>query len=50
MADIAAVFHWPPDVMGQFALEELMQWHRRAQERYKQKMQLIAQLLGATIK
>jgi len=33
MANIAAVFHWPPDVMGRMSLEELSDWHARALER-----------------
>jgi hypothetical protein len=33
MANIAAVFHWPPDVMGRMDVEELMHWHALAAER-----------------
>jgi hypothetical protein len=35
MADIAAVFHWPPDAMERLELDDLMQWRGRAVERYK---------------
>jgi hypothetical protein len=33
MADIAVVFHWPPDAMAAFSLEELMAWRERARQR-----------------
>ena len=33
MANIAAIFHWPPDVMERMDLDELMQWHDLAVER-----------------
>lgn len=33
MADIAAVFHWPPDALERMALAELMQWRARAAAR-----------------
>ncbi|MGH8077876.1 MAG: GpE family phage tail protein [Lysobacter sp.] len=33
MADIAAVFHWPPQAMAGWSLTELMQWRERARER-----------------
>jgi hypothetical protein len=33
MADVAAVFHWPPDVMDPMTVEELMAWRERARER-----------------
>lgn len=33
MADIAAVFHWPPAAMYEFDLEELMAWRDRARVR-----------------
>lgn len=33
MADIAAVFHWPPAAMADMEIEELMQWRERARER-----------------
>lgn len=35
MADIAIVFHWPPDVMDGWYLEELMEWRERARVRYQ---------------
>jgi hypothetical protein len=35
MADIAAVFHWPPSEMAAMDLGELMAAHGRAIERYK---------------
>lgn len=34
MADIAVVFHWPPDVMDSMPLDELMHWHQAAVERW----------------
>ncbi|MCC5811332.1 MAG: GpE family phage tail protein [Ectothiorhodospiraceae bacterium] len=33
MADLAAVFHWPPDTMDNFTLTELMDWRERARKR-----------------
>lgn len=35
MADVAAVFHWPPPVMDTMGVPELMGWHARAIERLK---------------
>ncbi|MCL6620434.1 MAG: GpE family phage tail protein [Thermomonas hydrothermalis] len=35
MADIAVVFHWPPDAMTDMSLDELMAWRERARERYE---------------
>lgn len=32
MADIAVVFHWPPQAMYEFSLPELMDWRERAIE------------------
>jgi len=32
MADIAAVFHWPPQSMDPMSVQELMGWHKRAVE------------------
>lgn len=34
MADIAVVFHWPPQAMDGFSLSELMDWRERARVRY----------------
>ncbi|UWR50813.1 GpE family phage tail protein [Phaeobacter inhibens] len=33
MADIALVFHWPPDVMDRMSIEELAMWREKARER-----------------
>lgn len=33
MADIAAVFHWPPEAMWEMEVAELMRWHALALER-----------------
>ncbi|WP_459614368.1 GpE family phage tail protein [Bordetella sp. 2513F-2] len=33
MADIAAVFHWPPKAMYDLYPEELMEWRERARVR-----------------
>lgn len=33
MADIAVVFHWPPQAMDGFSLAELMDWRERARRR-----------------
>ncbi|WP_374248057.1 GpE family phage tail protein [Thermomonas sp.] len=33
MADIAAVFHWPPAAMQDMDLMELMAWRERARQR-----------------
>lgn len=33
MADLAIVFHWPPDAMAGMSLPELMAWRERARER-----------------
>jgi hypothetical protein len=35
MADIAVVFHWPPQAMDAFTLTELAEWHGRAVDRFK---------------
>ncbi|MBX9860653.1 MAG: GpE family phage tail protein [Sphingomonas sp.] len=34
MADIAAIFHWPLDVMLAMPVDELFAWQRRAAERW----------------
>jgi len=36
MADIATVFHWPPDAMNSMSLDELLGWHALAVERSKE--------------
>lgn len=33
MADLAAVFHWTPDVMDKMSLRELMDWREEARKR-----------------
>jgi hypothetical protein len=33
MADIAAVFHWPPQAMDDLEISELMGWRERARVR-----------------
>lgn len=33
MADIALVFHWPPAVMADMSLDELLAWRERARVR-----------------
>lgn len=33
MADIAVVFHWPPQAMYGFSLSELVQWREQARVR-----------------
>jgi hypothetical protein len=33
MANIAVIFHWPPDVMDAMPLGELLEWQERARER-----------------
>jgi hypothetical protein len=33
MADIAVVFHWPPQAMTGFSLSELVEWRERARVR-----------------
>jgi len=35
MADIAVVFHWPPQAMDAFTLTELADWHGLAVDRFK---------------
>ena len=35
MADIAAVFHWPPAEMDAMPLEVLLMWQRLAVERHE---------------
>lgn len=35
MADIAAIFHWPPSVLEAMDFEELLLWQRRAVARFK---------------
>lgn len=34
MADIAFVFHWPPDVMDGLTIGDLMKWRERAAKRH----------------
>ncbi len=34
MADIAAVFHWPLESMEAMSLPDLLDWQRRAVERW----------------
>lgn len=33
MADIAAIFHWSPDVMERMAISELSAWREQARQR-----------------
>ncbi|MFC0206420.1 GpE family phage tail protein [Novosphingobium soli] len=33
MADIAVVFHWPPEAMEPMPLADLMNWRERAAKR-----------------
>ncbi|MGO4413289.1 GpE family phage tail protein [Cupriavidus sp. KB_39] len=33
MADIAVIFHWPPEQLFAMGLSELMEWRERAIER-----------------
>lgn len=33
MADIAAIFHWPPETFDRMPLEDLMSWREMAIER-----------------
>lgn len=35
MADIAAVFHWPPSIMDAMSPGEISKWRARAIERFK---------------
>jgi hypothetical protein len=35
MADIAAVFHWPPSEMAAMSIGELMAAHGRALDRFR---------------
>lgn len=35
MADIAAVFHWPPDAMAKMTVSDLVAWQQRAIDRFK---------------
>lgn len=37
MADIALVFHWPPEAMYGLTLSELAQWHELACDRWRLK-------------
>lgn len=34
MADIAAVFHWSPDLMDAMAIDELADWREQARRRF----------------
>lgn len=34
MADIAAIFHWPPDVLERMSIAELLHWQRAAVDRW----------------
>lgn len=33
MADIAAIFHWPPSAMDPMSLTELAEWREQARQR-----------------
>ncbi|MCD7096976.1 GpE family phage tail protein [Stenotrophomonas sp. MMGLT7] len=33
MADVAAIFHWPPTEMAHWSVAELMTWRERARRR-----------------
>ncbi|ENT8390261.1 GpE family phage tail protein [Acinetobacter baumannii] len=33
IANIAVIFHWPPQTYTNMSLSELMQWHQKAIER-----------------
>lgn len=35
MADVAAIFHWSPDVLGAMPLEELLKWQGLAVDRFE---------------
>ncbi|MEW5763722.1 MAG: GpE family phage tail protein [Acidobacteriota bacterium] len=35
MADVAMVFHWPPDVLMEMDLDEMLLWHGEARARAK---------------
>lgn len=35
MGDIAAIFHWGPEVLNSMSLEEIVKWHRIALDRWK---------------
>ena len=35
MADLAVVFHWPPQAMDGMSVAELMQWRERARIRHQ---------------
>lgn len=35
MADVALVFHWPPDEMSSMFLSELIEWRELARQRYQ---------------
>ncbi|RJF92995.1 GpE family phage tail protein [Sphingomonas cavernae] len=35
MADVAVVFHWPPQAMDEMPLSDLMLWRTKAAERSK---------------
>lgn len=36
MADIALIFHWPPQAFDDMSFTELMQWREKARERNEQ--------------
>jgi hypothetical protein len=35
MANVAAIFSWSPQVMGEMELPELLVWHAKAIDRHK---------------
>lgn len=35
MADVAMIFHWPPQAFEQMSFTELMQWREKARERHE---------------
>ena len=38
MADLAVVFHWPPNTMRDMEIDELLEWHRLARDRLRDMM------------
>lgn len=36
MADLAYAFHWPPDVLWDMEVDDMLEWHRQIERINKQ--------------
>lgn len=49
MADIAAVYHWSPEIMRAMSFAELLGWSARAIAQHMSKMKLLASIMGVRL-